>query len=259
MSSTDNIDDLINLVQKARNLIANSHNELSEDKIVDLTNLVQRKVDMIRNPLNKTSTDDTGNVATIQSSQDDTSPKVMLIIHHQFPGIELTSPVYAGDGVERYLPPDQNVDVDSTMQTGFNINRSWRESFGILMYKLQRKNIDQSDKGNMSSEDETTYIQLVIVWKVSSFKEFLVDSYLIEHDKDRVWDRNRLMKLANLYRLRDIQHGPIEMTYLMHDNTVLMTSLSVTFEERYYKLDITISKTGRKYDTLRPEYFDVDR
>jgi hypothetical protein len=69
-----------------------------------------------------TSTDDTGNIATIQSSQDDTSPKVMLILHHQFPGIELTSPVYAARRATCYLIPDQSVDVGSTTQAGFNID-----------------------------------------------------------------------------------------------------------------------------------------
>jgi hypothetical protein len=56
-----------------------------------------------------TSTDGS-DTDTTQSSQNDTPSKVKLMIHHQFPGIELVSPIYAcptclqvaiGTGIER--------------------------------------------------------------------------------------------------------------------------------------------------------------
>jgi hypothetical protein len=205
-----------------------------------------------------TSTDDTGNIATIQSSQDDTSPKVMLILH-QFPGIELTSPVYAARHATCYLPPDQSVDFGSTTQAGFNIDLFfWGESIGILMYKLQRKDIDQSNEEAISSKDEATCTQFFIIWKINSSKEFYMVSWLIEHDKDCVWDEDRLLELTKYYELYDI-HVFAEKTYLMHDNTVLMTSLSMTHEEECYKIVVTISEGSVKKNTRRIPYIGLDR
>jgi hypothetical protein len=59
--------------------------------------------------------------------------KVKLIIHHQFPGIELVSPICAGKCATCYLSPDQSVVVGSTTQAGFNINPDEDESIGILI------------------------------------------------------------------------------------------------------------------------------
>jgi hypothetical protein len=185
--------------------------------------------------------------------------KVKLLIHHQFPGIELVSPMYISDGSTCYLSPVQRIDVDSTAKIGFNIDPTQKESIGVLMYKLQRKNTDELDEGTMFSEDETTYIQLFTIWKVTSSKEFHVVSHLIEHDKDRVWDRDRLKKLVERCKLYDIQYGPIEETWLMHDNTVLSTRINANREAEYYKIELSISEASIKYDTLRLEYIDVDR
>jgi hypothetical protein len=98
-----------------------------------------------------------------------------------------------------------------------------------------------------------------MVWNVDSSKEFLVDSFLIEHDKDHVWDRDGLMKLMEHCELYNIQHYPIEDTYLMHDHTVLMTSLNMTHEAECYKLEITISEGSINENTWRLRYIDLDR
>jgi hypothetical protein len=64
----------------------------------------------------------THNVDTVQSHQNDASSKVNLMMHHQFPGIELASLLYYSNGATCCLLPDQCVDVDSMMQTDFNID-----------------------------------------------------------------------------------------------------------------------------------------
>jgi hypothetical protein len=272
MTSTDNINDLINLVwrtndsnelfsllQRANGLIANSHNEISADKITDLISLVRRKAELIANSHKETSTDDTGNVATIQSFQDNTSSNVTLIIHNRSPGIELISPVYADRHATCYLSPDQRVYAGSTVQVSFNIDLFlWGEPIGILMYKLHGKNTDQSNEEAISSEYEATCVQFVIIWKINRSKKFLVASHLIEHDKDRVWDRVELMKLTEYYKLYDIQHAPTEETYLIYDNTVLMTKMNATHEEDCYKLEMTISEASINEDTQRLRYIGLD-
>jgi hypothetical protein len=53
------------------------------------------------------------------------------------------------------------------------------------------------------------------------------------------------MKLAECYELFDMQHGSIEETWLMHDNTVLMTSLNVTHEAERYKLEMIIHHVAK--------------
>jgi hypothetical protein len=184
----------------------------------------------------------------IQTRQNDASSKMKLTICHQLSGIQLVSPVYVGYGT-CYLPPDQRVDVGFTTQVGFDINPD--QGLGILMYKLERKNMDEFD--------EVTCVQIVIVWRVCTSGEFCIVSDLIEHDKDSIWDRDRLIRLANCYTLFNMQRGPIEETYLMNDNTVLMTRVNATREGGCYKLVMTISETSIRDDTQRPRYMDVDR
>jgi hypothetical protein len=185
--------------------------------------------------------------------------KMRLTICHQFPGTELVSPVYAGIGVICYLSPSQRVNVDSTAQAGFDIHFSRGKPMGILMYELKRKNTKQFNKNVTSSGDETRCIQLVMVWEVNDSRELCVVSYLIEHDKGCIWDKDNLMKLAKWYKLYDVQYVPIEVTYLMRDNRVLMTRANVTREVECYKLDMTISETSIKYNTWRLWYIDVGR
>jgi hypothetical protein len=181
------------------------------------------------------------------------APKMKLTIHHQFPDIELVSPVYAVDGATRYMPLDQRVDVGSTVQTGFNIDTDQKESIGVLLYKLQKKNTDQPN------EEESTYVQLVVIWNVNSSKEFCINLFLIEHDKGRVWDRDELMKLADHYKPTIIQRSPIEETYLMRDSTVLMIRSDKTSKGECHELEVTISETNIKDDTQRLRYIGLDR
>jgi hypothetical protein len=195
----------------------------------------------------------TSDADTVQPHQNDTPTKVKLMIHHQCPGIELVSPVYCSNGPTCYLLPDQRVDAGSTVQAGFDIDPGQEWSIGTLIYKLQKKNTDQLD------EEETTCIQLIMIWSVNESKEFCVASGLVEHDKDHVWDEDGLIDLSEHYSLFNIQYGPIEETWLMHDNTVLMTKMGVACEAEYYKLEITISETSIECDTQRPWYFDVNR
>jgi hypothetical protein len=199
-----------------------------------------------------TSTD-ISDVDSIQSYHSCAPVEVKLTIHHQFPGVELVSPVYAGNGTTCYLSPDQRVDVGSTTQAGFKLDFPYECSTDILMYKLQRKNIDQSD------DEEAISTQFFMIWEVDSFRNFCTVSYLIEHDEGKVWDEDKLMDLAERYSIHQIQYGHIEETWLMRDNTVLMTCLNVTYEEECYKLEMTISEASMRDDTRRPRYIDVDR
>jgi hypothetical protein len=201
------------------------------------------------------STSDTN---IIQPHQNGIPLKVKLIIRNQFPGIELVSPVYAGNLVTCYPSHDQCVDAGSTTQASFKIDPTQNESIGILMYKLQRNNIDEFNEEAISSEDEATWIWLAMIWKVCKSGKIFVVSDLIEHDKSHIWDSNELMKLDEYYELFNTQHGPIEETWLMHDNAVLTTNLNIIREEEYYELEMTISKGSIRDDTQRLRYIGLD-
>jgi hypothetical protein len=176
---------------------------------------------------------DNSDTDTIQSSQNDTLSKVKLVLYHQLPDIELVSPVYAGTGVTCYLPPDQKVDVGSTMQFVFDIDPDQVVSTGVLTYRLQRKNIDQSN-------EEAICNQFVVAWKARISGEFHVYLGLRERKQGHIWDEDELMRLAELCKPLNVQHGPVEDTWLLHDGTELMTSLNMTYEESCYKLETII-------------------
>jgi hypothetical protein len=186
----------------------------------------------------------------IQPRQNDAPSKVELVIHHRFPNVELVFSIYTGDIKACYLSPDQNVNVGSVIRAGFDIDPNQEESTGVLMYRLQRKNTEQTD--------EATYLQLFIIWKVNSSKEFSVVSNLIEHDKSHVWDRDSLLKLAERYELANVQSKSIEDTWLMRDNTMLMTWMNIT-REKCYKLEMILAKTSIKDSARRPQYIHLDR
>jgi hypothetical protein len=218
----------------------------------------QRTNDLITD-LHGITLTDSNDADIVQSSQNNAPLKVKLIIHHQFPGVELTLPVYACENATCHLSPDQSLDVGSMMQAGFSIGPTQDKSIGALICKLQRKNIDQSNEEVISNEEEETCIQLAIIWEVDSSKEFQIALFLIEHDKDRVWDRDGLMELVKWFALLNIQHSPIENTYLMHDNTVLMMRVNVACEEEYYKLEIILSEGSLNKDTRRSWYIGLNR
>jgi hypothetical protein len=198
-------------------------------------------------------------VDIIQPHHNDEPLKVDLMIHNQSPGVELVSPIYAGDATTCCLSPDQRVNVGSMMQTGFNIELDQDKSIGVLMYKLQKKNTDRSNEKTLFNEDETTCIQFVVIWRVYRSGKSYVYSFLIEHDKDCIWDRDKLIKLYEQYSLIDMKYAPIEYTWLISGNSVLMTRVNVTRKSGCYKLEMTIAESSIKDDTLRPRYIDMGR
>jgi hypothetical protein len=200
----------------------------------------------------------TNDANTIQSRQNNAPSEIKLVIHRQCTGIKLVSPMYASDGLICYLSPDHRVDAGSIAQIRFNVDLTQSESVGILMYKLQRKNTEQSNEDTTSSE-EVTCTPLIMIWNINSFNDFYVYSRVIEQDKGYVWDRDKLMKLAERYSLFGVQHGPIKDTWLTSDNTALTTSLDAIHEEECYKLEMTISEASISDNTQKPWYIDLDR
>jgi hypothetical protein len=100
------------------------------------------------------SSKDKSNTDSTQSCHSDALSKMKLIIHNQFPGIELVSSVYYSDVTTCCLSPIYRVATGSTIQTDFDIDPDQEESISILMYKLQRDNFYQFNENGISSEEE---------------------------------------------------------------------------------------------------------
>jgi hypothetical protein len=109
---------------------------------------------------------------TIRQRPNDAPSKVKLVIHHQLLGIELVSPMYVSDGATCYLLPEHRVRAGSTVQVGFKIDLTQGESVGVLMYKLQRKCVDQSNVYLAPSEEVTC--TLLIIWNVNNTMNILL-------------------------------------------------------------------------------------
>jgi hypothetical protein len=177
--------------------------------------------------------------------------EVKLIIHNQFPGIELVSPMYYINGATCYLSPAQRVDVDSTTQAGFDIGLTQDKSTGVLIYKLQRRNADEFN--------EETCIRIVIIWEVHRSGKFSVASLIVEHNKSHVWDEDKSLQLIKHRDLFGMQYDLTEETYLMREHTVLMTRMSIIRKEEYYELEMTITEGSINEDTQRLRYIDMNK
>jgi hypothetical protein len=188
---------------------------------------------------------------TRRRRRNSTPSRLKLMIRNLCPSIKLTYPVYVSNDATCYLSPDQTVNVGSTTQAGFKNNLFCKNSSGALLYMIQRK--------NTHGRNEVTCTQFLIAWEVRGSGELFIALDLIEHDKNRTLDKNGLAKLAKDQRGFNIQCGLIEDTWIMHDNTVLMTRVNVIRETKCYRLEMTISEASVKDDTQRPRYIGLNR
>jgi hypothetical protein len=180
-------------------------------------------------------------------------PSVKLNIHNQCLNIDLVSPIYVTNyGLECYRAPDDNVHAGDIMRSGFIINKYSNESFGTLIYRLQRRQLHEY---TMINEYMSSVAQLLVTWRVSEFKELYADVLLVEHDKKFDWNKDNLMDLyrRNINQFRQYSHTVID-TWLSDANTALMTTFEVMDEELI--LNITISEAERDNNTRIPICID---
>jgi hypothetical protein len=112
----------------------------------------------------------------------------------------------------------------------------------------------QSIYVKFGEQQESTYIQLLVTWKSQGCKELYVGVHLIEYGIQINWCKIRLEEYYQRYTSQlKTYTGPIEDTWLIHDNTVLMTRLEFDFTQRDGVLNITISKGAKNEHTKRPE------
>jgi hypothetical protein len=185
-----------------------------------------------------------------------------ITIHNQYPGLELTSPVYCSSNTTYCVPSDQQTDTNNTMEASFGIDTKRGVFKGALLYELQRKcAIRTENRPNHSTafiEDSTTNIYLLVVWDViNECADFPV--CLLECTDDFTWDEDKLWTLRHQYNdilLKDYNYRTI--TWLIRGDTVIKTRRDIIYGSDY-KLDIVISEETGKYFMDRSMKIDPER
>jgi hypothetical protein len=181
-------------------------------------------------------------------------PSFKLNIHNQCLNVDLVSPTYiTGEEFECHKPPNYNVCAENIMKSAFIIK--WdNESYGALMYRLQRK---QTHEHTESNEDTSSAIHLLAVWEISGSKKLCTDVLLVEHDKGFDWEKDSLEELycknSNRFRLYS---GSVTETWSLGDNTALMITFEIMNRGRI--LDIAISEVERNNNTKAPAHIDLE-
>jgi hypothetical protein len=181
------------------------------------------------------------------------NPTFKLNIHNRCWNVGLVSPTYiTGDGLGCHIPPSRKVCIGDTMRSGFTI-KSDDASYGALIYRLQRKNPDESiDIG----EGVSSVAYLLVVWDISKFKNLYADVLLLEHDERFDRDNLRVLYHRSIDQFRQYLVPVIE-TWSLDDNTALTTTFKIMNEGCL--LDITISEVERYNCARTPVRIDPER
>jgi hypothetical protein len=156
-----------------------------------------------------------------------------IIIHNECSDFELVSPSYLSRGVTWYIPPDQEVDANTSTRISFAKEITKNEFTSALIYRLQRKNIE--------SNADNTSIQLLIIWKFDKMDEFSARVLLIKYSNTITWDDNMLKKLHAMDLTPLDDYADVSETWLLDDATMLTTTLM--WDDEWPTLEITI-ETG---------------
>jgi hypothetical protein len=182
-------------------------------------------------------------------------PSFKLNIHNQCSNVDLVSPTYdAGYNLECYRAPGHIVYVGDMMRSSFAI-KSDHIRYGVLMYRLQR---NQSHEITTIGKDTSSAVHILILWKGSKSEGLYADILLAEYDKGFDWSRHNLESLHHKNRNRLNQYSvPVVETWLLNDNTALMTTLEIMNED--HLLNITVSEVDRYNYARTPVYIDLQR
>jgi hypothetical protein len=152
--------------------------------------------------------------------------------------------------------------TDDTTRAGFivyedifPVTRSGITSFGVLIYRLQRKETHESTE---ICESSSSVIHLLVVWKYSRSKKLYTDVLLVESDKRFDWNRDSLKELyrKNFARSRPFSDFATEI-WSLNDNTALMTTFEIMNEDRI--VNIVIYEVERDNDIRMPVRIDPER
>jgi hypothetical protein len=175
-----------------------------------------------------------------------------VLVHNRCSDFELVYPVHFGHNVIWIRSPGQKVDANAMTEASFGRDVVKDELASALIYKLQRKKYlkfnSQSNTDSAFAEDASTSLQLLVIWRFNANK-FSVRALLIKHSNTITWNEDTLKKLYSMYLSLCRDDDIIEDTWLLVDETVLMTTSKWMMGHAF---EIAISEGTRKDDTMVP-------
>jgi hypothetical protein len=191
-----------------------------------------------------------------------TKEALNITIHNQYPGLELTFPVYFSNGTTCHVSPNQQTSTGTTMEASLGIDSTQEDFKCALLYKLLIKYAsrtdDQPNSNTASIDDTAANMYLLVVWDVKDYEHrFYV--CLIECINDFTWSEDKLWALYCEYNGRLYEDYKSNLiTWSMYGGAVMETRLDVAYEPDY-KLSIVISEESGKYNMKDPIKVDPKR
>jgi hypothetical protein len=166
----------------------------------------------------------------------------LIYVRNRCSYFELVSPVYFGYNAIWLRPPDQKVDTSAVTKASFGGDVIKRESTGVLIYKLKRKNHiesnDQSDKDNTFTKDTSSTLQLLIICRCNDKDVLSARAVFIKHNSTITWSQGELEKLYSMHSSLCGSAPIIQGTWPLDDATVLNTSS--VWNDRVHTIEITV-------------------
>jgi hypothetical protein len=179
-------------------------------------------------------------------------PTMKVNIHNQCSDFKLIEGEYFIINANYNDKPDREVDTGNMMNVDLI---PFLSTFGSgLTYELQSR---YDKHGN---QRESTHVRFLVAWKSEGYKKFFVFVHLMEYDKWFDWDRINLKECYQRYASQFCTYtNPIKNTWLIYNDTALMTELELDFTQRDGVLNITISEGIRDEYTKRSEWIYLKR
>jgi hypothetical protein len=151
------------------------------------------------------------------------------------------------------------VDANTIARASFGEEIFKTEFSSALIYKLQRKKYlesnDQSNADSIFTEETSTSLQFLVIWRYNDKYSVCVRVLLIKHSNIIAWNEDTLEKLYSMYLFLCKGDDIIEDTWLLDDATVLMTTSKWEMD---HAIEITLSEATRKDGTMAPLWFSLN-
>jgi hypothetical protein len=145
------------------------------------------------------------------------------------------------------------VDANSEIRVGFGRDITKDEFASVLLYKLQRKKClepnDQSNVDSVFTENTSTSLQLLVIWRFNDERIFCVRALLIKHSNTIAWDEDKLDELYSMHSSLCRSDEITKDIWLLDDATVLMTTSERGMHNAF---EITISEGTREDSFMEP-------
>jgi stalled ribosome rescue protein Dom34 len=147
------------------------------------------------------------------------------------------------------------VDDNAETRASFGAEEIKDEYESALIYKLQKKkkHIESNDQSNVDStftDDISTSLQLLLIWRYDNVHKCSSRARLIKHSITITWDEDTLEKVHSIH-LALLRSVPIiKDTWLLDDTTILMTASE--WEDYSQTFEITISEGTKEDSAMGP-------